>query len=176
MCYRLFDSRDAVRRSVIEGSRGETPNERAQCYLMLRYVMDDIPTDFTARWSAGSSILAFISTIVGLLSNSINETTAIVDECVVLAFALAVSFTMVFNKRFGDRPNLLTDTIFEGQSDSHARIQTALAILGGLIAQSRMSRPWWKSSRRRLIYPALSQSLLAQGSGTKCTESPDMAL
>lgn len=117
---------------------------------MLRYVMDDIPTDFTARWSAGCSILAFIPTTVGLLSNSINETTAIADESVVLAIALSVSSITAFNRRFGDRPDRLTDTVFERESDGHPRIQTALSILGGLIAQSWMSRRWWKGSEAQL--------------------------
>lgn len=73
LCYRLFDSRGALVRSVIEGCRSKTPNERAQCYPMLRCILNDIPSEVTARWNAGSSIMAFIPTIVGLLSNSIEE-------------------------------------------------------------------------------------------------------
>lgn len=125
-CYSLFDSRDAVTRSVIEACRSQLRNESAQCYHMLRCVMDNIPSDYTARWSAGASILAFVPTIVGLMSNSINETTSIADESILLAIALSMSSITVFTRRFRDRPKRLSDIVFEEQSESHARIQTAM--------------------------------------------------
>lgn len=142
--YQLFDSRDAVTRSVIEACHRHTPNEKAQCYTMLRCVMDNIPSDFSARWSAGASILAFIPTIVGLMSNSINETTSIADESLILAVVLSMSSITAFTRRFGDRSKRLSETIFEDYKEGHAQIQSAVSALERLISQSRISHPWWK--------------------------------
>lgn len=150
LCYRLFDSRGALVRSVIEGCRSKTPNERAQCYPMLRCILNDIPSEVTARWNAGSSIMAFIPTIVGLLSNSIEETTSIADESILLAIALSMSSVTAFTRRFGDRPKRFSDIVFDVQSESHARIQTAVSIVEDLIAQSRAKSPWWKSNKMQL--------------------------
>lgn len=148
--YRLFDSRGALVRSVIEECRSKTPNERAQCYPMLRCILNDIPGEVTARWNAGSSILAFIPTIVGLLSNSIEETTSIADESILLAIALSMSSVTAFTRRFGDRPKRFSDIVFDGQSESHARIQTVVSIVEDLIAQSHTKSPWWKSNKAQL--------------------------
>lgn len=146
MCY-LFQSRDVVARSVIEACRRQTPDERAHCYIMLRCIMDNIPSDFTARWSAGASILSFIPTIVGSMSNSIYEITSIADESVFLAIALATSSTTTFSSRFGERPKRPSDTLFKKPRGRHARIQTALSVLEDLLAQSRRPCRWWQSSK-----------------------------
>ena len=150
LCYHLFDSRDSLARSVIEACRNQTPNERAQCYTMLRCIMDNIPSDFTARWSAGASILSFIPTIVGLMSNSISEITSIADESVFLAIALSISSTTAFNSRFGDRPKWPSNSSFKKQREHHARIQTALSNLEDLLAQPRRPYPWWRSSKMQI--------------------------
>ena len=104
LCYRTFNSRDAVGRSVIEACRAQLPNEKAQCYKMLQCVIDNVPSDFTARWSAGASILAFIPTIVGLMSNSINEITSMADESRFLAVALSITSVTAFISRLEDGP------------------------------------------------------------------------
>ena len=101
LCLDHFDSRDG--RSVIEACRTQIPDERSQCYLMLQCILNNIPSEVNARWSAGASILAFIPTIVGLMSNSIQETTSIADESVILAVALSLSSITASNVRFGDR-------------------------------------------------------------------------
>ena len=103
LCHRFFDSRDVVARSVIEACRLQNLDERGQCYTLLRCILNNVPSDFTARWSSGASILAFIPMIVGLMSNSIQETTAIADESVLLAIALSLLSVTAFNSRFGDR-------------------------------------------------------------------------
>lgn len=163
LCHHLFNSRDSVVRSVIEACRSQTPNERAECYAMLRCIMNNIPSDFIARWSAGASILAFIPTIVGLMSNSIYEITSIADESVFLAIALSMSSVTTFNSRFGYRTKRLSDAIFEEQRVGHARIQAALPILEDLIAQSQRSRPLWQSSKIQIY--ALSIIVVAVGAG-----------
>ena len=161
--YRLFDSRDSVSRSVIEACRSQTPNEKAQCYTILRCVLDNIPSDFPARWSAGASILAFIPTIVGLLSNSINEITSIADDSLLLAIALSISSVTAFTSRFGDRPTRSSDMVFEEQRGNPARMQTALSNLEDLVAQSRRPRPWWKSSQTQTYVLSLFAAFVGVG-------------
>ena len=145
-CYRIFNSRDAHARSVIEAFRAQVPHEKAQCYEMLRCILDNVPSDFTARWSAGASILAFIPTIVGLMSNSINEVTSIADESVLLAIALSITSITAFFRRFGDGPSRSTGTFFEEPGGKDARIQAALSILKNATSQIPKPLPWWQSS------------------------------
>ena len=162
-CYHVFNSRDHVASSVIEACRSQTPNESAHCYTILRCIIDNIPSDYTARWSAGASILAFIPTIVGLMSNSISEITSIADESIFLATALSICSTTAFNLRFGDRSNRSYDVFFEEKRGSHARVQTALSILEDLLAQSRKLRPWWQSSKMQIY--ALTFIAVVAGAG-----------
>ncbi|KAL8738935.1 MAG: hypothetical protein Q9181_000347 [Wetmoreana brouardii] len=70
---------------------------------MLQCVIDGSPSLYPARWSAGASILAFIPTIVGLMSNSIDEITAIAEESSFLATAISLSSVTVFSSRLGDK-------------------------------------------------------------------------
>ena len=155
LCYHLFDSRDSLVNSIVDACRTKTPNERAQCYTLLRCVMDNIPSEYTARWSAGSSVSAFIPTIVGLMSNSINEVTSIADESVILAITLSIASTTAFNSRFGDRSKRLSDTLLEEQREGRARIQTALSILKDLMAKSRRPRLWWQNSKLQVCAASL---------------------
>lgn len=160
LCYRIFNSRDAVGRSVIEACRAQLPREKAQCYQMLQCIIDNVPSDFTARWSAGSSILAFIPTIVGLMSNSINEVTFMADESFFLALALSVTSTTAFFKRFGDGPIHLSGTFFEEQRGKDVRIQAALAILKDEIPQTQELLPWWQSRRMPICILSLAAVVL----------------
>ena len=152
LCYRIFNSRDAHARSVIEACRAQVPNEKAQCYEMLRCILDNVPSDFTARWSAGASILAFIPTIVGLMSNSINEITSIADESVILAIALSITSITAFFRRFGDGPGRSTgtSTFFEEQGGKVGSIQAALSILKDTMTQTPKPLPWWQSSQMQI--------------------------
>lgn len=147
LCYRIFDSRDALARSVIEACRARLPNEKTQCYEMLQCVIDNVPSDFTARWSAGASILAFIPTIVGLLSNSINEITSMADESWVLAVVLSMTSTTAFVSRFGDGPLRSSGTFFEEQRGKNTRIQAALSILRDMMPRTPEPLHWWQSSK-----------------------------
>ena len=79
------------------------PNERTMCGQMLRCTIDGVLSDYPARWSAGASILAFIPTIVGLMSNSVDEVTAIAEESIFLAIAISLSSVTTFSSRFGDK-------------------------------------------------------------------------
>lgn len=163
LSYRIFNSRDPVGRAVIEACRAQLPNERAECYKILRCIMDDIPSDFTARWSAGASILAFIPTIVGLMSNSINEVTSIADESGFLAIALSITSITAFISRFGDGPIRSSGTFFEEQRGKDARIQAALSILKDVVPQNQETRRWWQSSKMKICALGLIAAVLGAG-------------
>lgn len=103
LAYYLFQSKYSVVEPVIEGCRAMWPNERTMCGQMLRCTIDGVLSDYPARWSAGASILAFIPTIVGLMSNSVDEVTAIAEESIFLAIAISLSSVTTFSSRFGDK-------------------------------------------------------------------------
>lgn len=79
------------------------PNERVMCGQMLRCTIDAVLSDYPARWSAGASILGLIPTIVGLMSNSIDEVTAIAEESLFLAITISLSSVTAFSSRLGDK-------------------------------------------------------------------------
>ena len=163
LCHHHFDSRDPVARSVIEACRTQNPDERLQCYLILRCIINNIPSDFTARWSAGASILAFIPTIVGLMSNSIQETISIADESVILAVASSVSSITAFNLRFGDRLERLSDVMFKETEWGHTNIQMALLALENMMAEARKPRPWWQKNNTLVYVTSLIALVLGAG-------------
>ena len=115
-----------------------------QCYSILGCVMANVPIEYTARWSAGANILAFVPTIVGLMSNSIDEIAIISDESPFLAIALALSSITAFNTRFGDwtkpRPEILSDE----KISTAASIRTARYKLRDLQERSQEARPIWQ--------------------------------
>jgi len=75
-------------------------DEKAMCSTFLRCIIYQATGDYPTYWSSAANILAFIPTIVGLLSNSIEEIVAIADESPKLALLLALSSTASFSTRF----------------------------------------------------------------------------
>ncbi|KAF2231309.1 hypothetical protein EV356DRAFT_294875 [Viridothelium virens] len=75
-------------------------DEKSLCSTFIRCILTQATQDYPAYWSASSSILAFIPTIVGLLSNSIEEIVAISFESPLLGLLLALSSTTSFSSRF----------------------------------------------------------------------------
>ena len=94
----VFQTKYPVVQPVIDQCRGE-----GNCSHILRCILDRVFSDYPARWSAGASILGFIPTIVGLMSNSIDEVTAIAEESMFLAIAISISSVTVFSTRLGDK-------------------------------------------------------------------------
>lgn len=109
--------------------------------------MKDVPPEYTARWSAGANILAFLPTIVGLMSNSIDEVMSVADDSIFLAFALSLSSVSAFNSRFGDRKSRDYETLFDEHKLSSAAMQTACARIQRLLDESRVPRPWWRNGK-----------------------------
>jgi hypothetical protein len=75
-------------------------DEKAKCGTFLRCILYQAPGDFPIYWSSAASVLALIPTLVGLLSNSIDEIVTIADENPMLALLLALSSTTSFSSRF----------------------------------------------------------------------------
>jgi hypothetical protein len=109
----FFQSRDATVRSVIQTCSTQVGSGRRNCYEMLSCVIDQLPSAYAARWSAGASILAFTPTIVGLMSNSVQEVAAVAEESTLLATLLCISSVTAFSSRFegrdADGPLVLRD-------------------------------------------------------------------
>ena len=161
LCYYRFDSRDA--NFVIEACRTQIPDESGQCYFMIRCILDNVPSEINARWSAGASILAFIPTIVALMSNSIQETISIADESVILAVALSLSSITAFNSRFGDRLERLSDILFKEKEWGHTNIHTALWALENMMAEARKPHPWWQENNAQIYATSLIALVLGAG-------------
>ena len=146
LSYRIFDSRNSLVRSVIEQCVSETPIGKEMCYTTLRCIIDKVPSDFPARWSSGASILAFIPTIVALLSNSIDEVSSIADESRLLAVALSISSVTAFILRFRGKTDMPSDSFFADTSISGSnRSQIAWARLQIWMSnRKRQPRESWK--------------------------------
>ena len=141
LAYFIFQSKYPAVQPVIEGCRAMWPNVKALCAQMLRCTIDGVVSDYPARWSAGASILAFIPTIVGLISNSIDEITAIAEQSIFLAITISLSSVTVFSTRLG---NHLTAAKPSYQDARPEDLQTARDSILERIKQNKQkhSRGW----------------------------------
>jgi hypothetical protein len=89
-------------------------DKKATCSTFVPCILYQATGDYPSYWASAASILAFIPTIVGLLSNSIEEAVAIADESPALAILLALSSTASFSSRF---TNFEVPRIFEQHPD-----------------------------------------------------------
>ena len=134
--------------SVISSCESQVPNGNvSKCTTMLRCIASNVPTDFALRWSAGANILAFIPTIVGFMSNSIDEIVALSDDSLLLAITLSVSSVTSFNLRLGDRREDIFDTF------SNDRVQLLCSKIEECVEHSQVPRkPWWERGNATLPY------------------------
>jgi hypothetical protein len=113
-------------------------DENVACSTFYRCVLYQATADYPSYWSAAASILAFIPTIVGLLSNSIEEVVAIADESPALALLLALSSTTSFSSRFANSELL---NIFDQHPDYIETAQkTIMDLVAGSLHQDRRGR------------------------------------
>lgn len=159
LCYKLFQSRDIVAESIMEHCRAKTPDERAHCYDIIRCIMNNIPSDFPLRWSAGSSILAFMPTMVGLMSNSITEIITVAETSTLLAILLCFCSVTSFSSRFTHE---FKTEIYVGHDPPAERLQAAWEDMKGMITgQRNRDTHWWNGTKARdaalgLVLAALS--------------------
>lgn len=102
---RTFYSRDATVRELIANCSSSFPPlhvNKSQCQAELKCILQNVAADYSARWGAGASILAFIPTIVGLMSNSVDEIVLIAEESPTLAVLLSLCSVTAFVSRFGE--------------------------------------------------------------------------
>lgn len=111
---------------------------------MLRCTIDDVLNGYPARWSTGASILGLMPTIVGIMSNSIDEVTAIAEESLFLAIAISLSSVTAFSSCLGDK-------MTEKPSYQDARtkyLQTVRDNILELIEQNNRKHPrGWQNTR-----------------------------
>lgn len=145
LAYFLFQSKYPAVQPVIEGCRAEWPDEKLMCGRILSCTIDRVFSDYPARWSAGASILAFIPTIVGLMSNSMDEITAIAEESIFLAITISLSSVTVFSTRLGDQ----TTTAKPSYQDARTEyLQTARDGILELLRQNKQKHSsGWRNSR-----------------------------
>ncbi|KAK4692029.1 hypothetical protein P7C71_g5096, partial [Lecanoromycetidae sp. Uapishka_2] len=160
-------NRDSVVRQIIEQCRANITNEHEQstCYPILRCVLDTVPSDYTARWSAGASILAFIPTIVALMSNSINEISSTADESTALAVILSLSSVTSFISRLGDAPTRSSNTFFNHHNQDIVHLETAWSNIHKLMLEKERhghSR-WWRERKTQSFAFCLVLLILSAG-------------
>ena len=92
------------------------PTGDTRCQAVLGCILRNNGAYTAARWSAGASILAFIPTIAGVMSNSIEEINLIAEGNEILAIMMGLCSVTVFASRFGSGRETHTrtaDAIFE---------------------------------------------------------------
>ena len=145
LAFRIFYSRDEQVRLVIDQCRSKAPNEAIQCYVILRCILNNVTSDFPARWSAGASILSFVPTVVGLMSNSMNENMRIAEQSVFLATALSLSSVTTFTSRFIDVSANTAEFSLERRTRQARSLDDAWASLCWLVHQKcpENRSKWW---------------------------------
>lgn len=140
-------------------------DEKTLCSTFVRCILYQATGDYPSYWSSAASILALIPTIVGLLSNSIEEIVAIAYESPMLALLLALSSTVSFSSRFtnSEPPN-----IFEQHMEY---ILTAQKSIVDLVLKSlnneRGGRRWFKNQTFHMI--GAFMALIACAGGVWCS-------
>lgn len=148
----IFNSQDRFVRSVIQDCRSGLPDEKTQCYDVLHCILNNVPSEYNARWSAGASILAFIPTIVGVMSNSIDELVSVADESTLLAAALSISNVTPFISRFGGtRSKWTLERVFSQPHWDSANFARAWNNLRELIkSEGEQPMRWFNYSRTQV--------------------------
>lgn len=106
-CWPIFNGKGGVNGTVepvIRSCVSKFPDEAHHCYAILDCVTEHIEPAIAQRWSAGASILAFVPTILVLMSNSIDEILDVAEDSSVLAILLCLSSVTPFSSRFGFKP------------------------------------------------------------------------
>ena len=159
----LFDSRDAHVRTVIAACYAKFPSHSYDyCYKMLSCILDGIESWRNTSWSAGASILAFIPTIVGLMSNSIHEISAVTEQSTVMAVLLCTSSITAFSSRFGEGDSSAS-LLGREKQDYHE--QLALEDMARAIRENSSNHRHLARTSARFQYIAAVLMLLALTAG-----------
>lgn len=104
---RKFHSKNAHIRDVIASCERNasistlTATEKNKFTVILDCILNTVDEARQNRWNAGASILAFVPTIVAVMSNSIDDLVFISEQNKVLAIILSLCTFTVFPPRFG---------------------------------------------------------------------------
>ena len=185
---RIFASRDHDVRKFIKTceSNVSLANSADPCQAILHCIIATAPTDYTARWSAGSSILLIIPTVVGLMSNTVEEISYVAEESLLMAILLSMSSVTTFTSRFFQTvpagkfeyyPGYLLATQTEivhllkknGRTDDPFRgrflIKIAGVLVAGLVATSWYMIIFWISKYGVIVYSCSGQYNVAIWAG-----------
>jgi len=103
---RKFHSRDSHVRAVIANCTTIVDSQpsvsgESRCQQTLECILNEVDAATSVRWSAGASILAFIPTVVALMSNSIDDLVLVAEDSSILAYVLVFCSITAFLRRFG---------------------------------------------------------------------------
>lgn len=152
MTLTIFEPYQPFLAPLYDNCISKYPNQVANCSNILACILDNITSDYAARWSAAASILAFIPTILGLISNSLDELITISYHSPVLSFLLCLSSITAFSSRLDFRSPGEYGIPFEKDAQHLQRridhiIKSAAKAKRKLRHQSR-----WIPSETELIY------------------------
>ncbi|MCJ1237507.1 hypothetical protein MMC14_005493 [Varicellaria rhodocarpa] len=185
---RVFASRDPDVRQFIKTceSNASLADSEKTCQAVLSCIINTAPEEYNTRWSAGSSILASIPTVVGLVSNSIEEISYVAEESLPMAILISMSSVTTFTDRFFHRVPTSTFEYSSGYlvakqaqilhllnknertGDSfrvRSLIKVAGAIVAGLVATSWYMLMFWISKYGVVIYSCSGQFHVAMWAG-----------
>jgi hypothetical protein len=110
------------------------PDQVHYCYNIFSCILDNVSSEIPARWSAAASVLAFIPTLMGLISNSLEELVLFSYHSPILAVLLCLSSTTAFSTRLDFRSSSAHLASFENNSQ---RIQHHIHQLFEVLANSK---------------------------------------
>ena len=117
---RVFDSREHEVQKTIQVCQSNTTVEHTEkgCKTILHCIISTSPPDYNARWGAAASILTSIPTIVGLMSNSIEEISTVAEESLSMAILLSLSSVTTFTSRFTQTRSASAFEFYPGYLDA----------------------------------------------------------
>ncbi|KAL6721994.1 hypothetical protein ACLMJK_001099 [Lecanora helva] len=126
--------------------------------------MSTILNDFPLRWSAGANILAFIPTIVGIMSNSIDEIVALADSSLTLSVVLSVSSVTVFNSRLlGSKSKDIPGILLSDHEANVCSTDIIISRLKHLTEKPQASKSWWRRTSVQLHTSCFVALIIAAG-------------
>ncbi|KAF2807167.1 uncharacterized protein BDZ99DRAFT_75398 [Mytilinidion resinicola] len=113
----IFQAKGAEAGAIIDDCINQQSHSPTEHYTIFACILNNVRSDITARWSAAASILAFIRTILGLMSNSLDEIQTISYHSPILAVLLSLSSITAFSSRLDFKS---PESQFHRKRDVHA--------------------------------------------------------
>jgi len=121
-------------RPVIKKCVAMYPDQVHYCYNIFSCILDNVSSEIPARWSAAASVLAFIPTLMGLISNSLEELVLFSYHSPILTILLCLSSTTAFSTRLDFHSSSSHQASFEGNAQ---RVQHRIDHVFEVLATSK---------------------------------------